>query len=136
MILLSKTGDDLQSCLNRLAIYCDENRLSVNLKKTKIVVFCKSGRIPKKVLFTKAKQFTLLNALNHTNIFVLFLLHQVVHFLYVKQTCIKAYFKVFKVFESVKANTNTFIHLFYHTIKIFCCMEVKSGVLLTHSHLL
>ena len=34
----------LQSCLNKLSIFCYANGLIVNLKKTNIIIFSKSGR--------------------------------------------------------------------------------------------
>ena len=45
LILLSTSKSGLQSCLNKLASYCENNCLSVNLKKTKVVVYCKNGRL-------------------------------------------------------------------------------------------
>ena len=45
LIMLSTSKSGLQSCLNKLASYCDDNCLTVDLKKTKIVVFCKSGNV-------------------------------------------------------------------------------------------
>ena len=45
LILLSTIKSGLQSCLNKLASYGENNCLSFNLKKTKIVVFCKNGRL-------------------------------------------------------------------------------------------
>ena len=38
LILLSTSKSGLQSCLNKLASYCENNCLSVNLKKTEVVV--------------------------------------------------------------------------------------------------
>ena len=39
LILLSTSKSGLQNCLNKLASYCENNCLSINLKKTKVVVF-------------------------------------------------------------------------------------------------
>ena len=45
LIILSTSKSGLQSGLNKLASYCGNNCLTVNLKKTKIVVFSKSGKV-------------------------------------------------------------------------------------------
>ena len=45
LIILSASKSGLQSYSNKLASYCDDNCLTVNLKKTKIVVFYKSGKV-------------------------------------------------------------------------------------------
>ena len=45
LILLSTSKSGLQSCLNKLASYCENNCMSINLKKIKVVVFCKNGRL-------------------------------------------------------------------------------------------
>ena len=45
LILLSTSQSGLQSCLNKLASCCENNYLSVNLKKTKGCGLCKNGRL-------------------------------------------------------------------------------------------
>ena len=45
LILLSESPNGLQLCLNKLDIYCNKWNLEVNISKTKIMVFNKSGRI-------------------------------------------------------------------------------------------
>ena len=56
LVLLFTTEKGLQSCLNKLTIFCDANGLTVNLKKTNNIIFSKSGRNSKtKVLFNKAE---------------------------------------------------------------------------------
>ena len=45
LVLMSTTSNGLQKCIDKLAAYCDNNGLIVNIKKTNIVTFCKSGRI-------------------------------------------------------------------------------------------
>ena len=47
IIILSETPEGLQNCLNNLDKYCIEWKLEVNKKKTKIMVFNKSGKILK-----------------------------------------------------------------------------------------
>ena len=56
IILLSETPEGLQNCLNNLDIYCTQWKLEVNKKKTKIMIFNKSGQKLKsyKFIFNKS----------------------------------------------------------------------------------
>ena len=51
LVLFSESKQGLQCALNRLDEYCQTWHLNVNLRKTKIIVFTKGGRIPKDVYF-------------------------------------------------------------------------------------
>ena len=56
LVLLFTTEKGLQSCLNKLSIFCDAHGLTVNLKKTNIMTFSKSGRNSKtRFMFNKAE---------------------------------------------------------------------------------
>ena len=44
LVLLSTSETGLQSCLNKLSFLCVSHGLTVNLKKTNIRIFSKSGR--------------------------------------------------------------------------------------------
>ena len=46
MCLLAESAEDLQKMLDALKCYCDENKLEVNIRKTKVMVFHR-GRLPK-----------------------------------------------------------------------------------------
>ena len=43
IILMSETREGLQQCINNLQDYCQEWKLEINLKKTKTIIFNKSG---------------------------------------------------------------------------------------------
>ena len=47
LILISSTAEGLQNCLNQLSDYCLKWDLSVNISKSKVIVFNKSGKILK-----------------------------------------------------------------------------------------
>ena len=47
LLLLSTSSNGLQRCITKLEHFCDNNGPVVNLKKTNIITFCKSGRIYK-----------------------------------------------------------------------------------------
>lgn len=45
LVLLSQTAAGLQNCLNKLGDYCDSWSLNVNLNKTKVIIFNKTGKL-------------------------------------------------------------------------------------------
>ena len=51
LMLLSTSKAGLQRCIDKLASYSEDNCLTVNLKKTKIVVFCKNGKLSKEIFY-------------------------------------------------------------------------------------
>lgn len=51
LVLVSKSAAGLQTCLDRLQNYCDKWDLTVNLDKTNIMIFNKSGRVLKGYTF-------------------------------------------------------------------------------------
>ena len=52
ILMLSETEAGLQQKLNALQRYCDQNKLSVNTKKTQCMIFNKTGRLLKNYNFT------------------------------------------------------------------------------------
>ena len=52
IVLFGKTPDELQKSLDILEAYCDRWNLTVNIAKTKVVVFQKGGRLPAQLQFT------------------------------------------------------------------------------------
>ena len=52
ILMLSETDKGLQTKLNALENYCDQNKLSVNTKKTQCMIFNKTGRLLKNHRFT------------------------------------------------------------------------------------
>ena len=44
LILFSQSEKGLQSCLNKLSVYCDRWKLKINTNKTKIIIFSKGNR--------------------------------------------------------------------------------------------
>lgn len=51
IILFGKTPEDLQNTLNVLKDYCQRWKLTVNITKTKIMIFRKGGRLPDNLNF-------------------------------------------------------------------------------------
>ena len=44
LVLISESAKGLQACLNKLQQYCDTWCLTININKTKIIIFNKGGR--------------------------------------------------------------------------------------------
>ena len=51
IVIVSETQSDLQTGLNILSEYCKRWRLTVNVDKTKVMVFRKGGRLPRNLVF-------------------------------------------------------------------------------------
>ena len=51
MIMMSMSANSMQRCLDNLKSYCDKWHLEVSIKKTKIIVLNKSGKLPKNINF-------------------------------------------------------------------------------------
>ena len=52
ILLFAENAEDLQRSIDVLGMYCDRWKLTVNCKKTKVVIFRKGGRLPKDLKFT------------------------------------------------------------------------------------
>lgn len=50
-VILAKTPDDLQNALNEFHLYCEQWKLTVNINKTKILVFSKGPMIKREFYF-------------------------------------------------------------------------------------
>ena len=59
IVLLSKTTKELQLLLHKLEDFCIKWNLKVNIDKTKIIIFNKSGRVLKGYNFFYGNNFTL-----------------------------------------------------------------------------
>ena len=117
VVLLSKTSEGLQNCLDKLGDYCKKWKLSVNTNKTKVLIFNKSGKlVPEKFFLDKT---VLENARNYTYLGVIFSISgsftDAKKGIYKKG--LKAYFKFLKCFEGHKPKLKTIIHVFDHTVK-------------------
>ena len=117
LVLLSSTSQGLQQKLNCLSQYCNEWCLKVNLNKTNILIFNKSGKLTnekftyKNDVVQNASQykylglnFTLSGSLKYSD-------NDLVN------KARKAYFKLNKDFLSLNPNIPVSIHVFNHTIK-------------------
>ena len=51
IVLMSDSASGLQSCIDKLELFCYKWNLSVNLDKTNVMIFNKSGRVLKSMSF-------------------------------------------------------------------------------------
>jgi hypothetical protein len=51
VILISESANGLQNCLNKLSDYCETWNLCINIDKTKVMIFNKSGKVIRKNIF-------------------------------------------------------------------------------------
>ena len=51
IVLLAKSDSKLSEMLDLLGKYCEENKLTINKKKTKCLIFNKSGRLIRQTKF-------------------------------------------------------------------------------------
>ena len=117
LILLSTSEKGLQSCLNKLATFCDNNGLNVNLNKTKVIIFNKGGKLVPRKLFYKGTEIQ--HSTSYKYLGIIFSASG--SFTHCQEDLYKrglrAYYKLLKCFDSSNPSINTYIHLFDHTIK-------------------
>ena len=117
LVLLSSSADGLQNCLNKLSAFCDKYCLSVNLKKTKIIIFGRNAKLLNIPFLYKGKEIE--HTLTYKYLGVVFnasgSLVNCQHDLYKRG--LKAFFKLTKSLGNTKPNVNTILHLFDHTVK-------------------
>ena len=119
LILLSTSKSGLQSCLNKLASYCENNCLSVNLKKTKVVVFCKNGRLSTDKFYYDNIEIE--NSISYKYLDIIFSSSGTFSYcqtdLYMYKRTMKAQFKLTKCFSNISPKLDMLLHLFEHTVE-------------------
>lgn len=117
LVLFSETESGLQKCMNKLSDYCDKYCLTANLKKTKIIVFCKYNS--KSVQTFMYKTHVIEQETSYKYLGIVFSSSGTFTNcqLDLYKRALKAYFKLLKSFGNIKPSVHTLIHLFDHTIK-------------------
>jgi hypothetical protein len=116
--LVSSTEEGLQYCIDKLNSYCKTWNLTINIKKTKVIIFNTSGRIIKNEGFKVGNE--ILEVVKETKYLGIVFnsnctYHTAIENLKNKST--KAMFKLFKSFGNTTPNIKTSIHLFNAMIK-------------------
>ena len=117
VVLLSSSKTGLQNCVNKLYKYTSDWKLTVNTKKTKVLVFNKAGR--KKDIKINLGNETLECVQNYTYLGINFSasgsFQKAKKDLYNKG--LKALFKLKKTFTHEIPKPHTLLHIYNHTIR-------------------
>ena len=118
MAILSLSQEGLQNSLNKLETYCKEWHLVVSIKKTKIVVFNKTGKLLKGFVFKyEGKHIELVREFKYLGITVTASggLYNAIEKL--KKQANKAYFPMLRVLQKINFDTTASLKLFDSLIK-------------------
>lgn len=114
---MSTSQPGLQRCLDKLNSYCANNCLTVNLKKTKVVVFSKSGRLTSDKFFYDSIEIEKSTSYKYLGI----VFSASGTFSYCQKDlynrALRAQFKLTKCFFSMTPKLDSLLHLFEHTIE-------------------
>ena len=117
LVLMSETADGLQRCIDKLYNYCDKWGLQINIKKTKSVVFNKTGKLDEKIFNINNIPIERARGYKYLGIYV----SASGSFTEAKDDLykrgLKALFKYKKSFNLYKPKINTLSHIFDHTVK-------------------
>ena len=117
IVMFSGSPEGLQSKLKALEKYCDDWGLDVNIKKSKVIIFNKAGRIIRHKFLFKNSEIECVSNYKYLGIHF----SASGSFSIVKQElykkALKAFFKLKKDFLSLYPSIKTSIHVFDHTIK-------------------
>lgn len=117
VVLLSTSEQGLQNCVNKLSNFTKDWKMTVNIKKTKVLVFNKSGRVQNIKIklededIESVKQYTYLGV----NFMASGSFKNAKHELYNKG--FKAFFKLRRTFTTELPKPKTLMHIFSHTIR-------------------
>ena len=118
IIILSKTKEGLQQCLNNMYKYCQEWKLEINRKKTKVIVFNKTGAKIKSQFYLHT--YLLENVTQHPYLgFTLAASGTLTHGTQILiDKAKKSWFTILRLLgKSKQKNINTYITLFDYIIK-------------------
>lgn len=114
---MSETADGLQKCIDKLYNYCDKWGLQINIKKTKSVVFNKTGKLYEKIFNVNNVPIERARGYKYLGIYV----SASGRFTEAKEDLykrgLKALLKYKKSFNLYKPKINTLSHIFDHTVK-------------------
>ena len=117
VIIISESEQGLHNCLRKLEKYCDLWCLDINIDKTKVIVFNKSGKILNYNF--SFNDHSIENVQTYKYLGVLFSASGT--FSHAKLDLynrgLKAFFKLKSIFGDLAPNVNTCLHIFDHTVK-------------------
>ena len=117
VVLFSRSKEGLQNCLNKIENYCNQWCLQINITKTKIVIFNKSGKIIKQSFTLNGEILENVQAYKYLGI----IFTASGSFSHARkdlyQRALKAVFKLNSIFGDVTPQVKTSFHVFDHLIK-------------------
>ena len=118
LVLLSETEEGLQNSLDNLSKFCSDWGLEININKTKVMIFNKSGKLLDKKYTFHVGSIQLEIAGNYRYLGIIF--QSSGCFSLAKDDLykrgLKAFFKMCRSFGSVYPNVKTLLHIFDHTV--------------------
>ena len=119
IVLLSETANGLQNLLSRQENFCTKWNLKVNIDKTEVIIFNKSGRILKgfKLLFEN----NMIELVNEYKFLGIYFRSSGVFTQGLKYLCnkaLKAIFCIRKALMSDGMNAGVYVTLFNHCVKL------------------
>jgi hypothetical protein len=130
IVLMSQSANGLQTILDNLKLFCDKWNLKVNIQKTKVMIFNKSGKVLKGYTFSFEEQFLELVS-EYKYLIIVFKpsgsFSFAIHYLS-KKASIKAMFCIRKTLYSEKLNAFLHLRLFDACVKpiLLYCSEIWS----------
>jgi hypothetical protein len=117
LILLSTSKQGLQTCLDKLQLFCDQWCLEVNTDKTRIIIFNKGGKLIDSSFTLGSKTLECVQSYKYLGIYFQAsgIFTQAKNDLYKRG--LKAHFKLLSIFGNIQPDVKTSLHLFDHTIK-------------------
>ena len=129
IVLLSNTAEGLQNALNKLGKFCETLNLKINISKTKVMVFNKSGNLLKGFSFTYM-QMAIEIVQEYKYLGIIFkpsgVFSHAIKYLYNK--ALKATFCVRRAFKAESINTELYLTIYEHCVKpvLLYCSEIWS----------
>ena len=129
IVLLSNTAEGLQNALNKLGNFCETWNLKINISKTKVMVFNKSGKLLKGFSFTYM-QMAIEIVQEYKYLGVIFkpsgVFSHAIKYLYNK--ALKAMFCVRRALKAESINTELYLTIYEHCVKpiLLYCSEIRS----------
>ena len=127
IVLLSNSAAGLQTLLNKLGTFCHKWNLKVNINKTKVIVFNKSGKVLKGFTFRyEGNHVELANEYKYLGIIFKPSESYTYAIKYLCKKALKAIFCVRKALSTENMNVHLFLKIYEHCIKpiLLYCSEL------------
>ena len=129
IVLLSNTAEGLQNALNKLGNFCETWNLKINISKTKVMFFNKSGKLLKGFSFTYM-QMVIEIVQEYKYLGIIFkpsgVFSHAIKYSYNK--ALKATFCVRRALKAESINTELYLTIYEHCVKpiLLYCSEIWS----------